>query len=320
MHPDTMRRLRAANPAAVDRDRGHEPVAQAAMQRILEEPSAAPAARRRAGRPHALVLVFAVLVLGVGGALAATDPMGWWSGNPSEAHYHVNTNLRVRTPTAQQIRCRTSGTGQFRCTPAQENCYQVGQQASSCRLSGAGLPYMKIDAIPAPPSRALFSRAGFEKAISKALSARTMTSAQAAHFHADLARVPDSFFAELWLAGQYGSYGSGDNTRDGKTLVPPVGQPSMLVCTDAGRGLSCRDLNGDTSAPIGAGVYSAEPGHGWRWVPGPRYIGGLPPGIRFTRNEYQVLIDVVRFSTTTSSGARSTPLPAKPAPVIHLKR
>jgi hypothetical protein len=318
MHPDAITRLRAVNPAAVDPDLGRDPVAQASLQRILDSPQTAPPARRPL-TSCGLVLVLAVLVLGAGGALAATDPMGWWSSNSSEAHYRVNPEARVPTPVAQQIRCTAGGGGRLRCTPQQERCYQVGQRAPYCKLSGTGLPYVKIDAISAPPSNSVFSRAGFTQAITKALAARTMTAAQAARFRADLARVPDAFFTELRLAGQYGSYGSGSETQNGRTRVPPAGQPATLVCTDAGRGLSCHDLNGDADAPVGAGVYSAVPGPGWRTVRTPRYIGGLPPGIRFTHAEERVLVDLLRLGTTTTrSGSRGGQ--AKPVHITHLKR
>lgn len=320
MHLDAITRLRAVNPAAVDPGLGREPVAQATLQRILDSPPepASPATRRPL-TSRGLVLVLAILVLGVGGALAATDPMGWWSSNPSEAHYRVNPNSRVATPAAQQIRC-TAGDGErLRCTPRQERCYQVGQHAPYCKLSGTGLPYQKIDAIRSPPPNSVFSRAGFMNAIAKALAARTMTTAQATEFRDDLARVPGGFFTELRLAGQYGTYGSGGETKNGRTRVPPVGQPAMLVCTDAGRGFSCQDLNGDAHAPIGAGVYSAVPGPGWRTVRTPRYIGGLPPGVHFTHAEDQMLIDLLRFGITTSRSS-SHGGRAKPAHIIHLKR
>ena len=321
MHPDAITRLRAVNPAAVDPDLGREPVAQAALQRILESPpeTASPTARGRPLTSRGLVLVLAVLVLGVGGALAATDPMGWWSSNPSEAHYRVNPDARVPTPTAQQIRCTPGGRARLRCTPQQERCYQVGQRTPFCKLSGTGLPYRKIDAIPSPPSNSVFSRTGFTRAIAKALAARRMTAAQAARFRDDLARVPQGFFPELRLAGQYGTYGSGAETKNGGTLVPPVGQPATLVCTEAGRGLSCQDLNGDADAPVGAGVYSAVPGPHWRTVRTPRYIGGLPPGVHFTPAEEQVLIDLVRFGTTTSQSSSHSGR-ARPMHIIHLKR
>ena len=319
MHPDAITRLRAVNPAAVEPGLGREPVAQASLQRILDSPPVTAPPARRPLTSRGLVLVLAVLVLGVGGALAATDPMGWWSSNPSETHYRVNPDARVPTPVAQQIRCTAGGGGRFRCTPQQERCYQVGQRAPYCKLSGTGLPYQKIDAIPAPPSNSVFSRAGFTKAITKALAARRMTAAHAARFRADLARVPDGFFTELRLTGQYGTYSSGGETKNGRTLVPPVGQAATLVCTAAGRRLSCQDLNGDADAPVGAGVYSAVPNPGWRTVPTPRYIGGLPPGVQFTHAEEQVLIDLLRFGTTTS-GSSSHGVQAKPVHIIHLKR
>jgi hypothetical protein len=321
MHPDAITRLRAVNPAAVDPGLGREPVAQASLQRILDSPpETAPPAARRPLTSRGLVLVLAVLVLGVGGALAATDPMGWWSSNPSEAHYRVNPDTRAPTPVAQQIRCTSAGgRGQFRCTPHQERCYQVGQRMPYCKVSGTGLPYQKIDAISAPPSNSVFSRTGFTKAIAKALAASRTTAAQAARLRADLARVPDGFFTELRLASQYGTYGSGDETKNGRTRVPPVGQPATLVCTAAGRGLSCQDLNGDADAPVGAGVYSAVPGPDWRTVRSPRYIGGLPPGVHFTPAEEQVLIDLLRFGTTTS-GSSSHGRRVKPVRIIHLKR
>jgi hypothetical protein len=320
MHPDAITRLRAVNPAAVDPGLGREPVAQAALQRILDSsPEMSSPAARRPLTPRGLVLVLAVLGLGVGGAFAATDPMGWWSSNPSEVHYRVNPDARVPTPVAAQIRCAAGGGERLRCTPQQERCYQVGQSTPYCKLSGTGLPYRKIDAISAPPSNSALSRPGLTRAIAKALAARRMTAAQAARFHDDLAHVPDGFFTELRLAGQYGTYGTGGETKNGRTRVPPVGQPATLVCTDAGRGLSCHNLPGYTDAPVGEGVYSAVPGPGWRTVRTPRFIGGLPPGVHFTLAEEKVLIDLLRFGTTTSDssshGAR-----AKPIHIIHLKR
>ena len=131
--------------------------------------------------------------------------------------------------------------------------------------------------------------------------------------------MPDAFFTELRLAGQYGSYSSGGQTQNGRTRVPPAGQPATLVCTDAGRGLSCQDLNGDADAPVGAGVYSAVPGPGWRTVRTPRYNGGLPPGVQFTHAEEQLLPDLLRFGTTTT-GSSSRGGQAKPVHITHLKR
>lgn len=317
MQPDAITRLRAVNPVVADPNRGKEPVAQAALQRILDAPVPQPTSVLRRGMtPRGLVLVLAVLLVGAGGALAATDPMGWWSSNPSEAHYRVSTTARVRTPTAQQIRCHGGGRGRFSCAAETDHCYQIGQQAPFCKLSGSGLPYTKIDTIHAPPRNSILSRAGFKHAISKAFAAGTMTAADAARLRSDLARVPDNFFTEMRLASRYGTYGAGGPTRHGKVLVPPVGQPAMLVCSQTVTRINCQNINGDTATPIGAGVYTAIQRKDWRWVSAPRYIGGLPPGIHFTRAEDQVLIDLLRFGTTTSQSSGSGH--ATPIPITHL--
>jgi hypothetical protein len=231
--------------------------------------------------------------------------MGWWSNNPSEAHYRVSTTIRVRTPTAQQIRCHPDGLGHFGCVTETTRCYQIGQQPSFCKLSGSGLPYTRVDTIHAPPRNSALSRAGFYRAISKALAAGTMTAADAAQFRSDLARVPDSFFTEMRLAMRFGTIGAGGPTRRGKVLVPPVGQPALLVCDESASGTSCRNINDDMATPIGAGVYAAIQQKDWRWVKAPRYIGGLPPGIHFTHAEYRVLIDLLRFGGTTSGSSSS---------------
>jgi hypothetical protein len=317
MPSDTITGLRALNPVIAEPDRGKEPVAQAALQRILEASAPQPTSPPRRGMtPRGLVLVLAVLLVGVGGALAAADPMGWWSTNPSEAHYRVSTTVRVSTPTARQIRCRADGRGHFSCAAETDRCYQIGQQPPFCKLSGRGLPYTKIDTIHARPRNSILSRAGFERAISKGLAARTMTEVQAAQIRSDLARVPDSFFTEMRLANRYGTYGAGGPTRHGKVLVPPAGQPTMLVCNQTAARINCQNINGDTAAPIGAGVYAAIQQKNWRWVNAPRYTGGLPPGIHFTHAEDQVLIDLLRFGTTTSQSSGSGH--ATTIPITHL--
>jgi hypothetical protein len=262
------------------------------------------------------VLIVAVLLLGVGGAVAATDPLGWWSNNPGEARYRVNPDLRVRTPTAQQIRCLAVAGGHFNCAGAPSRCYQIGRQAPRCRFSGHGLPYIRYDTVRAPPRNSLLSRPGFTRAIAKALKAGTATATQAAQLRSDLAAVSDSFFIEMRLASRYGSYGFGGATRNGRQLVPPAGQPAVLVCTDAGPRISCQDINGDPDTPVGAAVYGAVQQRGWRWVAAPRYIGGLPPGVHFTKADDKLLVDLLRFSTVTQSTSGSGH--AKTVPIIHL--
>ena len=136
MQPDVMSRLHAVNPFIVDAGRGQEPVAQTALQRILATPAPPASVPRRTMTPRGLALVVAVLLVGVGGALAATDPMGWWSNNPSQAHYRVNPTIRVHTPTAQQIRCHAAGGGHFNCTAVSTRCDQIGRAGASLHALG----------------------------------------------------------------------------------------------------------------------------------------------------------------------------------------
>jgi hypothetical protein len=320
---DVLTRLRAANPAEVSPERAGEPIAQANLEQILNEPGpdAAPRPPRRAHRTAApgrrsvpsLVIVLAIMVACAGGALAATDPFGWWSANRDEARYGSNPAVHVATPKAQNIRCQPNSDSHFTCTPEQYVCTGLSTNHPSCRLSGTGQAYDKIDAIHQPVATNL-SRASLLVFINRGLANHTITSSVAAKIHADLARVPDSFFTKFRIASRYGTYGSGSVSQGGRELVPPAGIPDILVCQEAQNGLSCRDLNGDLNAPIGAGVYGAVPGKGWRTALAPKVGGGMPPGIHFSDSEKQLLVDLLKTATTShsSSGghtAKSIPNP-----------
>lgn len=325
---DVLTRLRAANPAQVSPERAHEPTAQATLERILTDPGTGAAAGslrrvRRTATPGrrsvpSLVIVLALMVACAGGALAATDPFGWWSANRDEARYGSNPAIHVATPRAQQIRCQPSSDGHFTCTPEQYVCTGMSTSRPSCRLSGTGQAYDKIDAIR-PPVGTNFSRASILGSINRGLANHTLTESAAAKIRADLARVPVGFFTEFRLASRYGTYSSG-SVSQGREVVPPAGVPDILVCQNAQNGLSCRDLNGDLNAPIGAGVYGAIPAKGWRTVPAPKEIGGLPPGVRFSPAETQLLIDLLKTATTDSSSghtAKSIPVPRPRQPTSH---
>lgn len=294
----TISRLRAANPVRVEADRGRSAIAQAALERILNDPRTTTPPRRkrlRARLPRGGVAVALALGLAGGGAaFAATNPFGWWSSNPNVAKYALNPSVHVRTPTAFAINCRSGGAPRLVCQPAAVD--------SLGRPQAHGQLYTKIDTIHQPNPASVFTRVNFLRA------ARKLPPAQAAKLRHDLSRVPDSFFIELRLASRYGTYGAGGPGQ----RVPPPGVPEFLVCEQVGSALSCQDLNGDEHAPVGAGVYSAQPASDWRLAPPQRQGPFLPPGIRpFSRAEVQVLIDVTRFSTSSSGGAR---VRARPIP------
>ena len=281
---DTIARVRAANPAPIDHDLGRSPVAQATLQRILSEPAPTAQPARRLIRSRlprgGLGVGLAVLCIGGGGAVAATNPFGWWSNNPSSARYAVDAAVHVRTPTAQQVTCHSGGAG-FVCTP-----------------SGSGQRYNLIDSVQLPGRLGRINRAGFINAIALGEARHRLTSAAATILRADVASVPNSFFAEFRLAAHYATIGGASNR------VPPPGVPEFLVCQDSGSTLSCQNLNGDTHAPVGAGIYGADPARDWG--PGPKNGGPgyqLPPGVTFTPAEWQLLFDMTRLAGFTSGGS-----------------
>ncbi len=298
--PDSLSRLRASNPARVKEGHGSRPLAQAALERILADPGPPTiSARHRRRSPRGLTLVLAAMLLGAGAAAATTDPFGWWSPNPDTARYGIDPARRVRTPKPQEISCRRQSSGGFRCAPG-----------------GSGQHYMKFDAIQSPAVLA-FSRVHLNAAITQQLAAGNITPAAAARYRADVARVPDSFFTEMRLAGRFGTYGVGEDGPRGE-LVPPIGIPTLLVCENAGSALSCQDLNGDQRAPVGAGVYQAERAADWRPAPPHRRDFALPPGMSsFTKAEDQLLADLLRAATSSSSvtsSSSSSTAPARAAP------
>jgi len=301
---DVLARLRAANPAAVEPDHGRSDLAQAALQRIVAdhrgsdiESDARGVWRNRRRSPRGVAIVLATLLIGGGAALAATYPLGWWSANPGEARYGANPALHARTPTVQQISCRTRSAGRFRCSAA-----RYGQR------------YSLIDAIRGPVT---LTRAKVNAGIAQALTAGNINSAQATRLRTDLAAVSDSFFRKFELASRFGTYGGAGDVGNGRMLVPPPGIPGFLVCENDGSALICRDLNGDTAAPIGAGVYVAEPTAAWRPAPQKRQNFGLPPGIAFTAAEYKLLIDMAQLATTSSSSSDGASPPAQAAPTAR---
>ena len=290
-------RLRAANPAPINADCVRGGAAEATLARILSEPAHDRPRGRRVRRyfessSRRIGVALAVIAFGGGAAFAATDPPGWWSSNPTEARYGSNPAVHASAPTAQVIGCARSGA------------------ALHCASGSAGQTYTRIDRIRAPAAR--FTRNRVLAAIATARAQGRMTAAQAARFRGDVAAVPDSFFAEFELASRYATYSTGSPNGNGRTLAPPSGIPQFLACERVQAGLSCQNLNGDEHAPIGAGIYAARPAADWREVliP-PERVGQLPPGISFTRAEYRVLIDLLRFGTTTrtSSGGQLSKRP-----------
>jgi hypothetical protein len=321
---DELARLRAGNPVPVEPDRGRTPAAAATLARILKEPideaieessDGRSRARRPGGRIAArssrrLLVVLAGAFIAGGAAFAATDPLGWWSANPTYAKYGSDPAVHVRTPAAQTLVCARPHGDVLRCVPA--SWTPDSPLPLVAGHPSTGQPYGFAGAI-SPPAHGI-TRHRLLAYIASRRAAGKMTTAAAARFRADLAAVPDGFFTELEYAGRFATIGGGGETRDGLTQVPPRGVASTIVCEPATGGLSCQNLNGDEHAPVGAGIYGATPTRAWRYERVPPENSNLPPGISFTRAEYRVLIDMLRFGTLTqSSGPRSGTVPRAPA-------
>lgn len=290
---DMIARLRAANPAEFDLRRAHSPAARAALERILGDASpngASPSSFvRLRGRLHTrsargLAVLGAMLIVGAGGAVAATDPMNWWSAAPDQASYASNPSVQVATPTALWIRCQTEAGSDSVCTPT--------------TTPRRGLTYVRIGSIPRPQPTSTFSRASLLAHVSSARAQNQISARGAARLRADIAAVPNSFFTTMELVDRYGTFGIMSRTASGKALVPPVGIPAFLVCKKAPAGrLSCRNVNGDKNAPIGAAVYAVS--H-TRWHP----VAATRPA-----TEYRLLRDMQRFGMVLRGVTRGWGIP-----------
>lgn len=293
---DTLSRLRAANPCRDDPERGSSTTSQATLERILNDPAstaARPGRRLRLRLPRGgLGVAVAVLCLGGGAAIAATNPFGWWSSSPSSARYAVDAAVHVQTPTAQEIACRSGATG-FVCTTGR-----------------SGQRYDRIDSVQLPGRLSVISRAGLTRAIRHVQAEHRISRARADRLLAELAAVPDSFFSELRLGFHYATISTDDRR------VPPPGVPEFLVCQDAGPAtLSCENLNGDNHAPVGAGIYGAVPERDWRPAPRVNRIQApLPPGIHFTLAESLLMVDLTRVLVTTGGANGGNVVPGHRPP------
>jgi len=326
---DELARLRAGNPVPVEPDHGRTTAATATLARILQEPISeateeCPDGRSRGRRPggrivarssRRLIVVLAAAFIAGGAAFAATDPLGWWGANPTYAKYGSDPTVHVRTPAAQTLVCSRPGGGVLRCVPATWTPRSLKPLVRG--HPSIGQPYSFAFAIT-PPARGI-TRRRLLAYIASRRAAGKITAAAAGRFRADLAAVPDSFFTELEYADRYATFGGGGETRDGLTQVPPPGIPSTIVCEPAAGGLSCQDLNGDEHAPVGAGIYGAIPTRSWRYERVPPENSSLPPGITFTRAEYRVLMDMLRFSTMTRSSGTRSGTPTR-APALRSQR
>ena len=296
--PPTLKRLARVNPVPPDDALGESPVARAALERILATERSAP--RRRAARHgrRMLIVVLAALLLAVGAAVAATDPFGLFRDpNPGSAIFGVDPSRHVTPPTEFHIACPHPTSPVVAC----------GAHLTAQR-------YMLVDHVLSPGPT--LSRARMAAAIRTGLRKGQISAQGARRLESDLAAVSDEFLARFNESMRFGTFSDSLTSSGGK--APPAGVPSLLICQPAGAALSCRDMNGDDSAAVGSGIYTALPAPGWRPAPphqpDPSYqLEVAILGHRPTAAEMRFEIDLVRYGTT-SSGSSSTQPQRAPAP------
>jgi hypothetical protein len=292
--PPTLERVARANPARADDELGRAPDARAGLERILatERPARDRRAQRRGRR--VLIVAFAALLLAAGAAFAATDPFGLFaSPNPGTAIFGVDPSRHVAPPTAFRIACPHPSEATFTC---------------GARLGGAQR-YVLLDHVE--PSGPPLTRPGMQAAIRGELRRGQLGAEQAARLRTDLGAVSDQFLDRLNVLLRFGTLTTNLTPEGTRRMAPPVGVPSLAVCEPAGRLLRCRDLNGDSAAAVGSGIYQAVPDADWRPAPAHQpdpsaqlevAILGHPP----TAPEERFLIDLLRSAATTASSG-STP-------------
>jgi hypothetical protein len=203
-------------------------------------------------------MAIAIALVVVAGALAASDPFGFWrSTNPGAARFGIDSARHVQTPTYPAVGCVAVTSVRFRCAPG-----------------SSGRSYTLIDRVPQPPTASQMSRTAILSGVSQAKANGQISPATAHRIEADVAAVPNSFFTGLRTLMSFGTYGwSYDAGPSGRGLVPPAGVPSELVCEQAAAALTCVDFNGDEHAPVGAGVYAAVRSRDWVRAPRPEAPG-----------------------------------------------
>ena len=242
----SLTRLALGNPVPADDARGLAPMPQAQLARILAAPRD-PAPRVRRFRQRRMTVIVLAIALTGCGVFAAADPFGFWrSASPAMARFAVDPTHRVPTPAAAAI-----------------GCHRTGSASLACMAGAAGLRYRLVDHVSdAVPSS--FSRSRLRRRVAVALADGAVTVAGAQRIEADIAAVPNSFFAAFRELGHFQTFETSFESSTGVALAPPAGVPAWIVCEQRSTTIACTSLNGDEHAPLGAGVYAAVPASDWK--------------------------------------------------------
>ena len=293
----SLSRLAHSNPVAADDACVLAPAPQARLARILASPRDPVPRARRFRRRRMTVVVLAIALTGCG-AFAAADPFGFWrSASPGAARFAVDPTHRVRTPTATAI-----------------GCHRAGSASLTCTAGVAGLRYRLVDHVSdAVPSS--FGRSRLRRAVAAALAGGQLTVIGARRIDADIAAVPNSFFAAFRELGHFQTFETSFESNTGAALAPPAGVPAWIVCEQRRTTIACTNLNGDEHAPLGAGVYAAVPTSDWKPLvaqPGRALDSASDQltaavfGHPLRGAELRLLIDLLTVSSTSRHGGVSS--------------
>lgn len=235
--PLSLKRLARSNPVAAERERVHQPGAQAVLQQILATPrSAQSRSVWRARHPRLITFVVTTGLMTAGGAIAAADPFGLWkSSTPGTALYSIDTSSHAQTLNIPEIACEAAAA-----------------RTLQCGANFSGQRYELADTVRATT----LTRGGLMAYFDQAVGQGRISQRQNQESKADLAAVSDDFLRRVSYAMRFGAIVSGPT-------VPPPGEPMYIVCQAQQATIACEDLNGDEQVAVGSAIYQAVPSSNW---------------------------------------------------------
>lgn len=254
-------------------------------------------ARRR--RWTVAAVAFAVLLLFVGGAIAA-DKAGLLpflhTNDKNSARFSVSPKGAYRGAAPLALTCPGAGDGKFVCNA-------IGVMTHGNRDYELA---MRVDTVPS------LTRQGLNAELDKA-EASGADPAQVARARSDLAAVGDDFIRALAVLSlvQTVSGGGGSTGPNGTELVPPRGVPAWAACREVTlTTFSCRSLAALVGVKRGTPVYYLQRSHDWRTVKAPPrqqsdFFQRLERllGRKLDAHEIRFFVDLATVGSASSSGS-----------------
>lgn len=253
-------------------------------------------ARRR--RLTIATVAFAVLLLFVGGAIAA-DKAGLLpflhTNDKNTARFAVSPHGTYHGAVPLALTCPGAGKGRFVCNV-------TGAMASGNRDYQLG---MRVDKVPS------VTRAGLTAELDKA-AASGADPDQVAKARSDLAAVGDDFLRALAVLSRFETVSSSSGPSPaGTERVPPRGVPAWAACRELTlTTFSCRPLAALVGVKSGTPLYFLQRSKDWRTVQAPpqqqsdfaEHLERLL-GRKLTADEIRFFVDLATVTSTAGSGS-----------------